>query len=331
MGVYFSYSSRLPMLIMEYLPLSLTQCLETHQDLPLSIKYSILLDVANGLNYLHCKRPPVVHRDLSANNILLTSSLIAKISDLGVSRMANTFLQQHLTTAPGNAVVMPPEAFQDNPYYDQKLDVFSYGCLVLHVFTQQWPMPTDQYVPSEQSHGMFCLVSEWDRRARYTTAIPNNCPFFPFVKSCLDNKAKKRPTMNDAIVCAQQAASSVPPIQNQIEIMKQLNSLTQQVKEIKKQSQEDIRRLEEKVKQLEHILSHVAISKEEIDGSKYSEIAKMSCMQNPDTNMEKELSVSPHKAYNGLELQCESTSLQDHVKVNLTGAQMQSSGPEDKL
>ena len=66
---------------MEYLPLSLTQCLETNPDLPLSIKYSILLDVANGLNYLHCKRPPVVHRDLSANNILLTSSLIAIISD----------------------------------------------------------------------------------------------------------------------------------------------------------------------------------------------------------------------------------------------------------
>ena len=190
---------------------------------------------------------------------------------------------------------MPPEAFQDNPYYDQKLDVFSYGCLVLHVFTHQWPMPTDQYVPSEQSHGMFCLVSEWDRRARYTAAIPNHSPFFPFVKSCLDNNAKKRPTMSDAIICAQQAASSVPPIQNQIQIMKQLNLLTQQVEEIKKQSQEDTRRLEEKVQQLEHVLTHIVMSNKEIDGSKYSEITKMSFMQNRDTSMENEPPLSPHK------------------------------------
>ena len=129
-------------------------------------------------------------------------------------------------------------------------------------------MPTDQYIPSEQSHGMFCLVSEWDRRARYTAAIPNHNSFFPFVKSCLNNNAKKRPIMSNAIICAQQAASSVPPIQNQIKIMKQLNLLTQQVEEIKKQSQEDTRRLEEKVQQLEHVLSHIVMSNKEIDGSK---------------------------------------------------------------
>ena len=331
MGVYFSYSSRLPMLIMEYLPLSLTQCLETHQNFPLSVKYSILLDVANGLNYLHCKRPPVVHRDLSANNILLTSSLTAKISDLGVSRMANTFLQQHLTTAPGNVVVMPPEAFQNNPYYDQKLDVFSYGCLVLHVFTHQWPMPTDQYVPSEQSPGMFCLVSEWDRRAKYTAATPKHSPFFSFVKSCLDNNPKNRPTMSDAIICAQQAASSVPPIQNQIEIMKQLNSLTQQVEEIKKQSQEDIRRLEEKVQQLEHVLSLIINSNKEIDASHYSDIVQMSFMQSRDTGINNKQSLSRHKPYNRQESQYESTGLHDHVKVNLTETQVQSNGPRDKL
>ena len=146
MGVHFRCNNRLPMLVMEYLPQSLTQCLESHRDLPLQIRFSILLDVAKGLNYLHCKRPPIVHRDLTANNILLTSNFVAKISDLGVSRMAGTFKRQELSVAPGNSVVMPPEDLKDNPVHDYRLDVFSYGCLILHVFTCEWPKPSGQSI-----------------------------------------------------------------------------------------------------------------------------------------------------------------------------------------
>uniref|UniRef100_A0A1X7UAN3 Protein kinase domain-containing protein n=1 Tax=Amphimedon queenslandica TaxID=400682 RepID=A0A1X7UAN3_AMPQE len=148
-GVYYPPRSQLPMLVMEYLPLSLTQCLE-REELPLQMKYSILLDVAKGLCYLHGKRPPIVHRDLTANNVLLTSSYSAKISDLGVSRLADTFKKHHLTTVPGNAMVMSPEALNHNPVYDHKLDVFSYGCLILHVLTGQLPQPTDQFVPERR-------------------------------------------------------------------------------------------------------------------------------------------------------------------------------------
>ena len=240
---------------MEYLPLSLTQCLETHQDFPLQIKYSILLDVAKGLNYLHCKRPPIVHRDLTANNILLTSNFIAKISDLGVSRMADTFKQHHLTTAPGNAVVMPPEALKDNPSYDHKLDVFSFGCLILHVFTHQWPVPTAQYVPSASPSriGSFDLVPEWNRRSKYTTAISSDNPFFTFAKSCLDNDPKKRPTMSDAIICAKHAVSSLPPLKNTLEMIIENHSLTEQVGHLR-EKKEMLERFEEEKKHIMKIL-----------------------------------------------------------------------------
>ena len=240
---------------MEYLPLSLTQCLETHHDLPLQIKYSILLDVAKGLNYLHCKKPFIVHRDLTANNILLTSNFIAKISDLGVSRMADTFKQQQLTKAPGNWNVMPPEALEDNPIYDHKLDVFSYGCLILHVFTHQLPEPTAQYVPDPQHPGKHILVPEWRRRSKYTTAIPSDNPFFSFTKSCLENDPKKRPTMSDAIISAQRAVSSLP-LKNTLEMMKENNSLTKKVNQLERQAkqerqqaQNDAYRLEQEKKQ----------------------------------------------------------------------------------
>ena len=248
MGVHFRHNNQLPMLVMEYLPLSLTQCLESHRDLPLQIKYSILLDVAKGLNYLHCKRPPIVHRDLTANNILLTSNFVAKISDLSVSRMADTFKRQELSVAPGNSVVMPPEALRDNPVYDHKLGVFSYGCLILHVFTHEWP--NGQYVPKTVffQRGNFTLVNEWERRQRYTSAISNDNPFYLFAKSCLENDPKKRPTINDAITCAQGAVSSLRPLKSLLDMMKEINTLTKQVDQLEKKVQVDIRVLEERNK-----------------------------------------------------------------------------------
>ena len=233
---------------MEYLPLSLTQCLETHQDLPLQIKYSILLDVAKGLNYLHCKRPPIVHCDLTANNILLTSNFIAKISDLGVSRMTNTFKQKQLTIARGNAVVMPPETLKNNP----SCDVFSYGCLIFYVFTHQWPIFTHQHKQNDLK--LFDLVPEWDRKAKYTTAIiPSDNPFFPFAKSCLDNDPKKRPTMSDAIICAQCAISTLPPLKNILEMMNNISSLAEKVNQLRQMSEleQEKEQVKSKLKRLE--------------------------------------------------------------------------------
>ena len=64
---------------MELLAQTLTQWLETEQSVPIQFKYAVLLDVAYGVNFLHSKS--IIHRDLTANNILLTNELV----DFGVS------------------------------------------------------------------------------------------------------------------------------------------------------------------------------------------------------------------------------------------------------
>ena len=43
------------------------------------------LGIAQGLMYLHAHVPPIIHRDLSANNVLLSEHGI-KITDFGLSR-----------------------------------------------------------------------------------------------------------------------------------------------------------------------------------------------------------------------------------------------------
>ena len=128
--------SSLDVLVMELMHLNLHEFLDMQNNIPLSRKKSILEDVARGLHYLHKKE--VVHRDLTAKNVLLTTSLVAKIADLGASRIVpkQAEIQRSLmTTYPGTSVYMPPEA--DRVDYDaKKLDVFSFGHLTLFTLIQ---------------------------------------------------------------------------------------------------------------------------------------------------------------------------------------------------
>ena len=61
-------------LVMECLHTDLANFLD-EQKIPLSIKLSNLLDVSYGLLCFHTHTPPIIHRDLTANNVLLTTDL----------------------------------------------------------------------------------------------------------------------------------------------------------------------------------------------------------------------------------------------------------------
>ena len=79
LGVHFQQGVPAPILVMEFLHTNLTSCIERYGILPKEISYSILRDVALGLCYLHRQTPPIIHRDLSSNNVLLTPNMTAKI------------------------------------------------------------------------------------------------------------------------------------------------------------------------------------------------------------------------------------------------------------
>ena len=136
LGLCFLPETQLPLLVMERLETSLDDLLEHIPNLPLSLKRSVLEDVASGLLYLHNNRPsPVMHRDLTSKNVLLTSSLAAKITDLGNSRIVDMKGGQ-LSKLPGTLVYMPPEAWDDAHRYGPSLDIFSFGHLALYTLTQ---------------------------------------------------------------------------------------------------------------------------------------------------------------------------------------------------
>ena len=169
-GVHFKQGSRLPVLVMERLDSTLTDCLERCGKLPDEVSYSVIRDIAVGLRYLHGYSPnPIVHRDLTANNILLTSDIKAKISDLGVAKILNLNPARmvQMTTCPGTPSYMPPEALVTKPIYTTKVDVFSYGNLLTHVFSGVWPIPAAAFRFDPSKPNVMVPATEVERREEY--------------------------------------------------------------------------------------------------------------------------------------------------------------------
>ena len=138
-GLCFLDNAQVPLLLMEKLEGSLDDLLETVPNIPMVLVRSLLEDVAKGLLYLHLHNPQIVHRDLTAKNVLLTLSLVAKITDFGNSRIVNLQpgqLARTLSCAPGTLVYMPPEALTSTSRYGPSLDIFSFGHLALYSLTQ---------------------------------------------------------------------------------------------------------------------------------------------------------------------------------------------------
>ena len=139
LGLCFLPGTQLPLLVMELLATSLHDHLEDEPNLPLSRKWSVLADIASGLLYLHERPSPVIHRDLTAKNVLLTSSLVAKITDMGNSRIIDMRpgqMARTLSALPGTPVYMPPEALDDRHHYGPSMDIFSFGHLALFTLIQ---------------------------------------------------------------------------------------------------------------------------------------------------------------------------------------------------
>ena len=198
-GVDGANRMRLPVMVMEMMADSLTSFVEKHEKIPVHIKYSIVHDVSLGLCYLHNHDPPIVHRDLSPNNVLLTAHHVAKISDLGVAKVIKADSRKTMTKAPGTVDFMPPECLADIPVYGPPMDVFSFGGIILHTFNQQWPRPTASIQFDPKTRRKIALL-EVERRQQYLDKMIGEAEVLrQLVEECLDDDPAVRPII--ATVC----------------------------------------------------------------------------------------------------------------------------------
>ena len=193
--------TRMPILFMELMDESLTSFLERPADpppLPLHVQVDIGHDVAQALSHLH--HHEVLHRDLSSNNVLLTGSRRAKVTDFGMAKLLGSELRHTPTYCPGTNGYMSPEALADPPAYTSKLDVFSCGVLFVQIITRKWPDPgprtrtvqvdNDPRFPSGRVH---VDVPELERRKEHLNLISPTHPLLEVALDCLKDKEGQRP------------------------------------------------------------------------------------------------------------------------------------------
>jgi len=89
-----------------------------------------------GLDYLHTRSPPVVHRDIKCANLLVDLGFCVKLADFGCSKRNE--LTQSFTTI-GSIPWMAPEVIQQQDGHGRKADLWSCGCACIEMATAEQP------------------------------------------------------------------------------------------------------------------------------------------------------------------------------------------------
>ena len=197
LATYYDPDTRLPVLLMEICDESLTAFLERSSG-PLSyhIQLNICHDITLALVYLHSNR--LIHRDLTGNNVLMIAGTRAKITDFGMSKLATVNPRMTaLTLCPGNLLYMSPEALDEAKTYTAKLDIFSFGVIVIQILTRQFPNPTDRFrtaYVAEFDEEVRRVIPETERREAHLKLIPDTHSLKPLALQCLKKEERQRPS-----------------------------------------------------------------------------------------------------------------------------------------
>ena len=202
-GIYYPPGALLPRLVMKKLHCSLTRCLEDRRNTLIS-KNALLaiIHIARGLKYLHSHSPPIVHHDLSSDNILLAADMTPKINCLNAVKFLDANVLSQMARASATSDFIPPEVLSDQPQFGPEVDVFSFGCVMLHTLSRQWPSPSEPVITDPVTQQPKSQ-SEVDRRQQYFDVIESEKLFqkiqlgvlFSLIKTCLCNLPKDRPSI----------------------------------------------------------------------------------------------------------------------------------------
>ncbi|XAR58159.1 Non-specific serine/threonine protein kinase [Bertholletia excelsa] len=109
------------------------------------IRFKVALGVACGLHYLHCECPRrIIHRDITASNILLTEDYEPQISDFGLAKWLPANWSQHVVhPVEGTFGYMAPEYFMHG-VVNEKTDIFALGVLILELITGRRAVDSSQ-------------------------------------------------------------------------------------------------------------------------------------------------------------------------------------------
>ncbi|XVE51396.1 hypothetical protein DITRI_Ditri02bG0036800 [Diplodiscus trichospermus] len=104
-------------------------------------RFKIIVDAAEGLSYLHhdCL-PPIVHRDVKSNNILLDGDFGARVADFGVAKVVDAAGKgaKSMSVIAGSCGYIAPE-YAYTLRVNEKSDIYSFGVVILELVTGRLP------------------------------------------------------------------------------------------------------------------------------------------------------------------------------------------------
>ncbi|KAK3140558.1 hypothetical protein QOZ80_5AG0402600 [Eleusine coracana subsp. coracana] len=131
-----------PLMVYEFIPNGtladhLYGSMMSRPPLPWRRRLAVALHTAEGIAYLHFSAaPPIYHRDIKSSNILLDDRLDGKVSDFGLSRLAEPGISHVSTCAQGTLGYLDPEYYRNYQLTD-KSDVYSFGVVLLELLTSK--------------------------------------------------------------------------------------------------------------------------------------------------------------------------------------------------
>ncbi|KAH9928514.1 uncharacterized protein BXZ73DRAFT_48314 [Epithele typhae] len=159
---------------------------------------SIMLDIAHGLEYLHTRKPSVIHRDCKSSNILVTSKGIAKITDFGLAKVKQS-TRSMVRSLVGTVNWQAPELWHPHPKYNHKVDVFSLAMVFWEVL--QWHIPNKKF-PWEgmNEHAIYDAVGAKRQRPSIAGLRKQWCPeIVDLIENMWAQDPADRPTMSGVV------------------------------------------------------------------------------------------------------------------------------------
>lgn len=168
-------------------------------------RLSIAVGSARGLTYLHeLADPPIIHRDIKSQNILLDEKHIAKVADFGLSKLAPDGADKQIVTdqVKGTLGYLDPEYYMTQ-HLSEKSDVYSFGVVLLELATSSAPIHGGKYIVREvrtalNEGGMDALEPLLDPSV-YEASQDDLDRYIDLALSCVADKGGDRPTMNEVV------------------------------------------------------------------------------------------------------------------------------------
>ncbi|GLH05066.1 Nuclear receptor-binding protein homolog [Gryllus bimaculatus] len=145
--------------------------------------------ILKGLNFLHSRSPPIIHRDLKCDNIFITGTTgSVKIGDLGLATLKNRSFAKSVI---GTPEFMAPEMYEE--HYDESVDVYAFGMCMLEMATSEYP-----YSECSGPAQIYKKVVSGIKPQSYDKV--ENVEIRDIIECCIRPRKEDRPEVKDLVV-----------------------------------------------------------------------------------------------------------------------------------